>query len=93
MQNTPLSTNLSAADIVTHCYNIGLVKRPAQPRVNAGGGGGGDSMAFAANPSHHQIPILVRKDQATGTFTDEHGFFGVVSSLICQRWFWLMLPR
>lgn len=77
MQNTPLSTNLSVADIVTHCYDIGLIKRPAQPRINAAAIGA--VMSFAAHPNLPKVPTVVREAQTTGTFTDEHGFFDGVS--------------
>jgi hypothetical protein len=73
MHNTPLSTNLSAADIVNHCYDINLVTHPSQPHVNAAAVAGA-SMAFAAHPSIPKIPIVVREGQTTGTSTDEHGF-------------------
>jgi hypothetical protein len=85
MQNTPLSTNLSATDIVTYCYDIGLVKRPTQARINAAAVG--VAMAFAAHPSHPKIPIVVRETQTTGTFTDEHGFFDGVRTPISERTF------
>jgi hypothetical protein len=77
MHTTPLSTNLSAADIVNHCYDIDLVTRPSQPHVNAAAAG--VSMAFAAHPSIPKIPVIVREAQTTGTSTDEHGFSNEVS--------------
>ncbi len=77
MLDTPLSTNLSAADIVKHCYDIGLVQRSFQARINAPAGG--VTMAFAAQPSVPKIPIVVREDRTVGAFTDEHGYFDEVS--------------
>ena len=91
MQNTPLSTNLSAADIVTHCYDIGLVERQAQPRIDAAAAR--VAMAFAANPNPPKIPIVVQEAQTTGTFTDEHGFFGQVSIPFSKVSSSLMLSR
>lgn len=83
MLNTPLSTNISVADIVNHCYEIGLVERPVQPRTNAAAAG--DAVAFAAHPSHPKIPIVAQESQATGTFTDEHGFFAGVSNSTAKK--------
>lgn len=77
MKDTPLSTNLSVADIVKHCYAIGLVKRPAQPRPNISAAG--DAMAFATQPWTPKIPIVVQETQTASPFTDEYGFFNKVS--------------
>ncbi len=75
MLDTPLSTNLSAADMVKHCYDIGLVQRPSFHPA-----GDGVAMAFAAQPSViPKIPIVVRKDRTNGAFTDGHGYFDSVS--------------
>ncbi|ERF75013.1 hypothetical protein EPUS_08058 [Endocarpon pusillum Z07020] len=68
MLDTPLSTNLSAADMVKHCYETGLVE-------GSFSGGGGVAMAFAAQPSVPKIPNFVGEDRSVGAFTDEHGYF------------------
>lgn len=91
MLDTPLSTNLSAADIVKHCYDIGLVERSFQPRINAAAGG--VAMAFAAQPSVPKIPIVVGEDRTVGAFTDEHGYFDEVSIPFCESRSMLTHPR
>jgi Mating-type protein MAT alpha 1 HMG-box len=75
MLDTPLSANLSAADIVKHCYDIGLAARgpPSRPRMNPAVAG--VTMSFAARPHLPKIPVVVQEAQTTGTFTDEHEFF------------------
>ena len=91
MKDTPLSTNFSVADIVKHCYAIGFVKRPAQPRTNAPAAGA--AMAFATQPSQPKIPIVVQETQTASTFTDEQGFFNEVSIPVSQRSPSLILHR
>lgn len=87
----PLSTNLSATDIVKHCYDIGLIQRSIQPRAN--GPAGGVAMAFGAQPSIPKIPIVVREDRTVGAFTDEHGYFDGVSIPFCENRFLLTHQR
>ena len=86
MLDTPLSTNLSAADMVKHCYETGLVE-------GSFSGGGGVAMAFAAQPSVPKIPIVVGEDRTVGAFTDEHGYFDEVSIPFCESRSMLTHPR
>jgi Mating-type protein MAT alpha 1 HMG-box len=84
MDEIPLSTNLSAADIVNHCYDIGFVARPSQPGI-AVAAAAGIAMAFAANPAGPptmpKMQIVVEQPELTGTFTDEHDSLGVGAPL------------
>jgi hypothetical protein len=84
-QNTPLSTNLSAADIVTHCYDIGLAKRPTRTRTNAAAVAGA-AMSFAAQPNLPKSPIVVQDPQLTGAVTAEDGNFDTVSNPHKAQW-------
>jgi hypothetical protein len=77
-RNTPLSTNLSADDIVKHCYEMGVVDSPqgqTPRRINGVTASASTvAMAFAVNPPHPHpasIPIVVQEAQETGTVTDE----------------------
>ena len=50
----PLTTNLSVRDVVGHCYEIGLVDRPARPSGHRNAVGD-VMMSFAAAPSTHSF--------------------------------------
>lgn len=61
LQNVPLSTDLSAASIVAHCYQVGLVPHPPQCEGSATAGA---TMAFGARPVNAKIPLSSKSVQA-----------------------------
>lgn len=67
---TPLSTNLSAADIVAHCYEIRLVKRPPQARDNTAGTR--LTIAFTAHPSQPKLSMAVQESQVNGASAEKN---------------------
>jgi Mating-type protein MAT alpha 1 HMG-box len=70
IQKTALSTNLSAADVVAYCYEIGLVKRPTLARNNTSATG--LAMAFAAHLNQPKLSKVVHKTQSTGASAEKN---------------------